>query len=174
VVTNFATMQSERLTLTAISLGDLAEFHALHSDPAVYEHAPEARHPDLAYSESVIGTYVDDWSRWGLGYWTVRSRQDAGSYLGCAGVRRNEVNWNIYYRFVPAGWGHGYAAEVIRVAAACAEAVEPGAQLQAVMRPWNPASRRVAEKLGLVFCGEQLDHDGVAELVYQGAAADLA
>jgi RimJ/RimL family protein N-acetyltransferase len=51
--------------------------------------------------------------------------------------------------------------------------IEPGALLQAVMRPSNLASRRVAERLGMVFCGAQPDHAGIADLVYQQFAREL-
>ena len=166
---SFRQMRTPRLELTAVSMGDLGEFHTLHSDPALYQHAPLARHPDLVHSQSVLEGLIEDWDTRELGYWTVRS--GAGSYLGCAGVRWSIVNWNVYYRFGNAAWGNGYADEVIRVAASCAETIEPGATLQAVVRPWNHASRRVAERLGMVRCGEQ-DNDG-RELIYQVAAVDV-
>jgi RimJ/RimL family protein N-acetyltransferase len=171
-MSRFAEIRTERLYLTAISMADLDDFHTLHSNPDVYQHTPLGRHPDRAYSESVIETFVDDWARWHLGYWSVRL-PDTADYIGCAGVRRNEVNWNVYYRFAPRVWGHGYAAEVIRAAGPFAEAIEPGAVLQAVMRPWNEASQRVAERLKMTFCGKQLDYEGIDELVYQIQAADL-
>jgi len=171
-VTSFTEVATARLLLTAVAMTDLDEFHALHSDPAVFQDAPEARHPDRNYSESIIGTFVDDWARWGLGYWSARlagTRQ----YIGCAGVRRNEVNWNVYYRFTPVAWGQGYAIEVIRTAAPCAEAIEPGAILQAVMRRSNIASRAVAQRLGMTFCGSLPDHAGAEDLVFQLPAAEL-
>ena len=168
---SYRQLQTARLELTALSLDDLAEFHALHSDPALYQHAPLARHPDLAHSESVLNGLIEDWATRELCYWTVRSA--SGSYLGCAGVRRTAENWNVYYRFSVGAWGNGYACEVIRTAAECAEQLEPGATLQAMVRPWNHASRRVAERLGMQRCLEQADHNGVPELIYQIAAAEV-
>ncbi len=166
---SFAKIHTARLRLTAIAIADLAEVHALHSDPELYRHAPEAMHPDLAHSASVIDGLLEDWRVHGLGYWTVRL--PCGEFAGCAGVRRNEVNWNVYYRLMVTAWGNGYAEEVIRAAAPCVEAIEPGAVLQAVMRPHNPASEAVAKKLGMIFCGDQPDHDGVEQFIYQLPAA---
>jgi RimJ/RimL family protein N-acetyltransferase len=165
-------VETDRLSLRSVTEADLANFHALHSDPTLYEHAPEAMHPDLDHSRSVIAGYVADWQQHGLGYWSVRRRTD-NHYIGCGGVRRNEVNWNVYYRFRTAAWGNGYAVELIRTAAQCAEQVEPGGTLHAVIRPWNPASQAVARRLGMAYCGIQLDHAGVEELVYQLPAAAL-
>ena len=168
----FAELTTARLRLSAVALQDLDDFFALNTDPRVYQYEPEAMHPDRDHSESVIGLFVDDWARWELGYWSVRSLP-TGEYLGCAGVRRSEVDWNVYYRFHPTAWGNGYAAEVIRAAAPCAESVEPGAILQAEMHPDNLPSRRVAEGLGMTFCGEGQSVTGAPALIYQLPAAEV-
>jgi RimJ/RimL family protein N-acetyltransferase len=168
----FASVLTDRLSLTAVAAGDLTEFHALHSDPVLYRHAPEAMHPDEAHSASVMEGLGSDWAEHGLGYWSVRDRH-THRYLGCGGVRFSRVNYNVYYRLHASAWGHGYACEIVRAAAGCAYQLDPEAVLQAVMRPWNRASAAVAERIGMTFCGEQLDYQGVAELVYQGLAVDL-
>ncbi|MGX7679926.1 GNAT family N-acetyltransferase [Jatrophihabitans sp. DSM 45814] len=169
----FADLSTARLRLTAVAVADLADFHRLHSDPALYANEPEMRHPDLCHSRSVLDGLIEDWSVWGLGYWSVRDAA-TGRYLGCGGVRRNEVNWNVYYRLHLADWGHGYAVEILRLAAPCAAAVEVGAVLQATIRPQNGPSRRVAEKLGMIFCGIQDDVGGAKQTYYQLPAKDVA
>jgi RimJ/RimL family protein N-acetyltransferase len=177
-VPSFATITTERLQLTAVDEHDLADFHALHSDPDLFRHAPEAMHPDLDHSRSVLECLAADWASVGLGYWSIHDGS-TGNYLGTGGVRRGSYRgqpadtWNIYYRLAIQAWGHGYAAEVIRAAAPCAETIQPGALLQAMMRPWNSASVGVAKQLGMTFCGSQLDHGGIEELVYQLPAADV-
>ena len=172
---SFVELRTSRLYLTAVSMVDLDDFYDLHSDPELYEHAPQAMQPDAEHARSVIEGYEHDWASVGLGYWTIRTL--GCEYLGTGGVRRGAdtgATWNVYYRLKKSAWGHGYAAEVIRAAAPCAEGLEEGAILQAVMRPWNPASEAVARKLGMAFCGSQLDHADVEELVYQIPAADLS
>jgi RimJ/RimL family protein N-acetyltransferase len=175
----FVQMRTPRLLLTAVAMADLAEFHALHSDPELYQHSLEALSPDVEHSRSLIEGYESDWAEVGLGYWTVRNPE--GVYLGCAGVRRGGSSsgpsdsrlggpagsWNVYYRLHKSAWGHGYAAEVIRLAAECVEVIEPGAVLQAAIRPANAASAAVAEHLGMIFCGSQLDYAGTEDLIYQ-------
>jgi RimJ/RimL family protein N-acetyltransferase len=181
---SFLEMRTPRLLLTSVDMADLDDFHALHSDPDLYQHSPEAMNPDIEHSRSVIEGYEADWARTGLGYWSIRATD--GSYLGCGGVRRDGLRgspegrggdrgetWNVYYRLKKIAWGHGYAGEVVRVAARCAETIEADAVLQAVMRPCNQASEAVAKKLGMTFCGSQFDAGGTEELVYQLPAAEF-
>lgn len=169
---DYTELLTSRLRLAAVTIEDLDQFHELHSDPDTYGDEPEAMHPDRAHSRSLIETFITDWASWKLGYWSVRLRE-TGDYIGCAGVRRNDENWNVYYRLTPSVWGNGYAAEVIRAAADCAEQIEPGALLQAVMRTWNTKSERVAEQLGMAYCGSYPDYGGIEDLIYQLPAAQV-
>jgi RimJ/RimL family protein N-acetyltransferase len=176
---SFVDTRTDRLHLTAVAMADLKDFHALHSNPALYQHAPDARHPDIAYSQSVLEGFEQDWMSVGLGYWTIRPT-GSSKYLGTGGVRRGSYRgclvdtWNVYYCLAPDARGRGYAQEVIAAAAGCVKQIEPGAVLQALMRPWNVASEAVAKKLGMTFCGSQHDHAGIEELVYQLPAADFS
>ncbi|UQX86758.1 GNAT family N-acetyltransferase [Jatrophihabitans telluris] len=168
---HFAALRTDRLQLDAVAMTDLDDFHRLHSDPATYEHAPHVRHPDVEHSRTVLQEWIEDWLLVGLGYYSVRSI--SGDYLGCGGVRRNQVNFNVYYRLFPHAWGHGYAQEIIRASGPLAERIERGAILQAVIRPVNVASIAVVERLGMIACGRQLDYTGAEQLVYQLPAAEL-
>jgi RimJ/RimL family protein N-acetyltransferase len=171
-VDSFVSMRTARLRLDAVSVIDLQHFHLLHSDPETYRHAPEAQHPDLEHSASVLDGYLQDWSERQLGYWSVRDPA-TNQYLGCGGVRHDGTGWNVYYRFFPAVWGHGFATELIRAAAPCAELLDPGAVLHAAIRPWNSASIAVAERLGMTRTHLRLDPGEVAEWVYEAEARDL-
>lgn len=163
---------TERLELAAVTVEDLPDFHRLHSDPRTYLHAPESRHPDLAHSASVLEGCIEDWTTRGLGYWSARDRQ-TGDYLGCGGVRDSGEVWNVYYRFFPSAWGRGLATELVREAGPRAHSIDHNAVLQAVIRPWNQASRRLAERLGMQLTHERVDPAGVTELVYQLPASEF-
>jgi RimJ/RimL family protein N-acetyltransferase len=158
--------------LTAVTMDDLEEHFALHNDAATFVHEPDRRHPDRDYTRSVLEELVQDWTEHHLGYWTVRLRLD-DSYLGCGGVRRSTDLWNVYYRLKPAAWGHHYAGEIVRAAAPCAEKIEPGALLQAAVRPTNARSESVVTRIGMTFCGRQPDETGATQLIYQIPAADV-
>ncbi len=171
-----------RLRLDAVALDDLAAFHALHTDPDLYRHAPQARHPDLEHSRSVLEGYVHDWDIDGIGYYSARLRPVAGQaaggdpevYLGCGGLRATSGYYNVYYRVHSRHQGHGFATDIVRAAARELAAREPDALIQAAIRPWNGASRRVADKLGLQFCLSQPDLAGIEQVLYQASARRVA
>lgn len=170
---DFTDVRTARLRLTALSPADLEDFHRLHHDPALYEHAPHRRHPDLAHSAAVLEGLVADWEADGLGYWLVRPG-GGGPVIGCAGVRRNPWSWNVYYRFDRSAWGRGYAVEVLRAAAAAAAELDPAAELQAEVRPGNDASAATARRLGLLFGGTHPDVAGDPHWIFSAPATAVA
>ena len=58
---------------------------------------------------------------------------------------------DIYYRFTPASWGHGLAAELVTAARAGAAAAAPDAPVVAYLLDHNAGSRKVAERSGLTL-----------------------
>jgi len=70
----------------------------------------------------------------------------------------NEVhtNWqdqdvlNLYYRFMPSAWGQGYATEMAQTAVHFAQTYLPQLPIIARIRDENVASKRVAERVGLL------------------------
>lgn len=166
-MTEFRRVETERLVLTAVAEGDLAELHALHADPRVWTHLPSGVHADEARTRQDLDAYRADWERDGLGYWTVR-RPD-GTFVGIGGVRcvRGAV-WNVYYRLSPEHQGHGYASEVVTAARAAATAAAPERPLVAYLLDHNEASRRTAERCGLheVWRGPDREVPGGTRLVF--------
>ncbi len=96
--------------------------------------------------------------------------------LGVGGVQRQRTrNWNLYYRFAPETWGHGYATELGRAALDAAHACDDSVAVIAWILSGHAASRRVAERLGLVDRGPQVDpSDGVTRLAFTDRDVVLA
>src|SRR5947208_15206905 len=112
---SFVELRTSRLYLTAVSMVDLDDFYDLHSDPELYEHAPQAMQPDAEHARSVIEGYEHDWESVGLGYWTIRTL--GGGYLGTGGGRRGAgtgATWDVCDGSQAAGVGTRDAAEVGR------------------------------------------------------------
>jgi RimJ/RimL family protein N-acetyltransferase len=149
---------TSRLRLDAVVPADLDELFALMSDAGTWAHLPSGRHTSPEQTTAGIEHSAGHWARDGLGYWTARLRDDAsvpglgpGAVVGTGGcaLRVGTTWWNLYYRFTPAAWGQGLAAELVPTAIECAHAVAPDRPVVAVLLEHNVESRGRAERAGL-------------------------
>ena len=158
----FAHVRTARLQLDAVTLDDVAEHHALLSDPAVWAHLPSGVHTERAQTVATLERGVEQWQRAGLGYWTARLRPDlpahqvppgleAGAFVGTGGctVRAGTTWWNLYYRLTRAAWGHGLAAELVAAALDAARTTDPDLPVIAYLLEHNVESKERAERSGL-------------------------
>jgi RimJ/RimL family protein N-acetyltransferase len=145
---NLRTHRTSRLDLRAITDADIDIVYRLNSDPRVWSHFPSGVHTSRDRTAALIATFVDAWTRDGLGYWTVRPR--GGHFVGVGGcMKKDDVAWNVYYRFQPEAQGNGYATELVLAAIAAAHEVRPELPVCAFLLEHNVASQKVAEKSGL-------------------------
>ena len=181
----FRHVQTPRLRLDAVVPDDLDEHFALMSQPGVWTHLPSGRHTRPSRTLEGIRHSVGHWERDGLGYWTARLRVDLpGSGLGAGDVggtggcalRVGTTWWNLSYRFTPAAWGHGLAAELVTAALDCARAVDPDRPVIAYLLEHNLRSRARAERAGLslVWRGPDVGNPdpGAVRLVYADRPLD--
>lgn len=167
---------TDRLDLRAAAANDLGELYALHADPRVWEHLPSGVHTSQEQTASDLAEFQADWDRDGLGYWTVRRRDDA-RFVGIGGVRlRPSGVWNLYYRIAPEHHGHGYATEIAEAALKAAAAVRGDVPVIALLLEHNTPSRRVAERSGLrrVWRGPDADLPDSIRLLYADRKLDEA
>jgi RimJ/RimL family protein N-acetyltransferase len=157
-MTDLRHLRTARLRLDAVVPGDLDELYALMSDVGTWAHLPSGRHTAHEQTAAGIEHSVGHWARHGLGYWMARLRDDAsvpglgsGAVVGTGGcaVRVGTTWWNLYYRFTPAAWGTGVAAELVTAAIECAQAVAPDRPVIASLLEHNVESRGRAERSGL-------------------------
>lgn len=157
---------TQRLVLSAVSAEDVDALHELYADPRGWEHAPAGRHEDRRQTEEVVRAAVEQWEREGLAYWVARE-QATGRLVGTGGARRDaDGAWNLYWHVHADARGRGYALELGRAALEAARARDPEAPVVARIRSEHLASRRVAERLGLVAAAERRDADGVVRIAY--------
>jgi RimJ/RimL family protein N-acetyltransferase len=143
--------RTARLDLHRPTRGDLAEVHAILSDPAVWTHYPSLRVTDPAQTVRFLRTRTEGWERDGLGTWIVRER-DADAVVGFGGCGvAHDAFWNLGYRFSPAVQGRGYATEMALQAIERARAHRPDLPVVAYLVEHNRASAAVAEKAGLAL-----------------------
>ncbi|ONI87187.1 hypothetical protein ALI22I_22285 [Saccharothrix sp. ALI-22-I] len=157
-----AELRTERLTLRRPAAHDVIAVHAIHSDPAAYEHNPSdalRTHDEAAH---LLRRWMAHWHDFDFGYWVVRPL-DSQRPVGFCGVKFTEMDdrraLNLFYRFSTASWGQGVATEAARAVVRWAREHLPEYPVVARVRPANTASQRVALKAGLTRA-EHLDRPG--------------
>ena len=139
-------IETERLVLRPIGLGDLDEFAALHADPEVTRFV---RPLDRAAAKERLVLAEREWIEQGYGMLAVLDRADE-RFLGRAGLKywsqfeETELGWILRRD----AWGHGYATEAARACIEWAFAELEMPYLTAMISPGNLRSVRVAEGLG--------------------------
>jgi RimJ/RimL family protein N-acetyltransferase len=153
----FDRRRTARLLLRRPVSGDLDWMTALHSDPLNYEHAPDRAHaPEQA--RALSQSLLDAWEADRVGYWIAEPAVEIEGIescrIGMTGVRPSSLAgrpcFNLYFRFVVAVRGHGFAAEASREALAVAAVIDPSCPVVVRTRAANVPAQRLAEALGLI------------------------
>jgi len=158
-------LTTERLLLRRWRAVDREPFAALNADAEAMRHfpAPLARADSDALAER-IAAHVDAHG-WGL--WALELRA-TGAVIGFTGLARAtfkapftpavEIGW----RLTPTAWGHGYATQAARAAAAFAFAFLGIDELVSFTAAANARSRAVMERLGMTRDpADDFDHPAV-------------
>ena len=154
-------LETERLTLRALTDADREPFAAMNADPRVMEHFPAPM--DREASDGFVDRILQRWEEEGMGLWAVERRDD-GRFLGFTGLVLErgmpfspvvEIGW----RFGPAAWGSGYATEAARAALRFGFEVLGLEEIQSWTVPANAPSRRVMERIGMTHDpADDFDH----------------
>jgi RimJ/RimL family protein N-acetyltransferase len=127
------------------------------------------------YAPTMAARWLQQWQDDGFGYWDV-TLPEQERVLGFGGVRqyvwRERDILNLYYRFTPGAWGHGYATEVARAAVTLARTYLLQWPVVARVRAINTPSVRVAERSGLRRAPELDDDHLIFALGWPETGAD--
>lgn len=140
-------IETERLRLRPMEIGDLDEFVALHADPEVTEFI---RPLDRTAAEERLRRDEVEWRERGHGLLAMLDRK-SGAFLGRCGLKHwpqfgeTELGWVLRRD----AWGHGYATEAARVCLEWGFAEFDVPYLTAMINPDNVRSIRVAERLNM-------------------------
>lgn len=104
----------------------------------------------------ILQTIIESYQQAPLALWVVAEKTSRQTIGLCGFMPRNRGESNdpeLAYRFLPEAWGRGFGTEA---AAACLNLAlrQPSVQrVIAHIEPANFASKRVAVKIGLEYCG---------------------
>lgn len=140
-------IETDRLLLRPMELGDLDEFFALHAEPDVTRFI---RPLDREAARERIQRDEREWQDRGHGMLAILDRE-SGAFLGRCGLKywsqfeETELGWVLRR----SAWGQGYAAEAARSCVEWGLSEFDVPYLTAMINPENTRSIRVAERLGL-------------------------
>jgi RimJ/RimL family protein N-acetyltransferase len=140
-------IETKRLMLRPLRIGDLQEFFALQDHPDVLRFVRSLDRPE---PRDWLQEAEREWEERGYGMFAVLNRAD-GRFIGRAGMKywpqldETELGW-VFRRDA---WGHGYATEAARACrdwGFCSLSVP---YLTAMIQAANDRSAAVARRLGL-------------------------
>jgi len=142
-------LQTERFTLREYRRADFDAFAGHLMDPESSAHLGSSdRHAAWRIFSSQAGLWLLD----GAGWWAVEDRH-TGQLVGNVGAffreesTTMEIGWNTYRAF----WGKGIAIDAAAAVLNYAFEVRGEPAVRALITPANHSSRRVAERLGMIY-----------------------
>ncbi|WP_436501927.1 GNAT family N-acetyltransferase [Actinokineospora sp. HUAS TT18] len=141
-------IRTDRLVLREPTMADLPAMVAVHTDPGATVFEPEGpRTPEQCHVQ--LTNWIQRWATDGHCYWIILTD---GGPIGFGGIglceRDGEPYLNLYFRFTPSAWGHGYATEMATAALDLAARRRPDLPVWIVTAAENQRALRIAEKFG--------------------------
>lgn len=101
------------------------------------------------------------WRKYGFGRWAI---EHDGTLIGFGGLTHKEKEVNISYHLHPDAWGKGFASELVAEALSVAFGTLAAQRVIGLVRPANPASRRVLQRAGF-FQEAEVQLDGAPTML---------
>lgn len=157
--------ETERLYLREIVETDAEEAFELNSDPEVLRYTGDEPFESIEQAAEFLRNY-SHYKTYGFGRWAVIRKEDE-AWLGWCGLKFNpETNeHDLGFRFKKKYWSKGYASEAAKECAKLAFDKFGFSELVGNVMQSNVASKKVLEKMGMVFI--QKDLSSVCELKYK-------
>lgn len=160
-------LETRRLLLREMTEADAENLFALNQNPNVTRYI--LGEPPLTTREqalAILRERVFPQYAHGLGRWACIEKS-SGDFIGWCGVKHvpEEGEYDLGYRFFEQHWGKGYATEAASAVCEFARRQLHGKRVVGKAMLDNRASRRVLEKIGLVFEGD-VEEEGCQLAVY--------
>jgi ribosomal-protein-alanine N-acetyltransferase len=160
-------LDTPRLLLREMTEDDAGNLFTLGQNPNVTRYI--VGEPPLTTREqalSILRERVFPQYAAGLGRWACIEKR-SGEFLGWCGVKHvpEDGEYDLGYRFLEQHWGKGYATEAASAVRDFARRELAGKRVVGKAMLDNAASRRVLEKIAMVF-ERTIDEEGALVAVY--------
>jgi RimJ/RimL family protein N-acetyltransferase len=149
-------LETERLFMRPVTADDAEALHRLHTDPLVVELIMQGRPLTREESDVRLNLYLEEWERYGYGFWMVYLRENNGdlTFVGRAGLRRyDETDVEVGICLFGFSSGKRSAGESLRAVIEFGFKRLPHSRLVCVVRPSNVRSQKAMVRLGFSFIG---------------------
>jgi [ribosomal protein S5]-alanine N-acetyltransferase len=145
-------IETSRLWLRPLALTDLDDLASIYSDSEVMKYRVQS---EPAYKEQTLlnlESYLLHWRQYGFGRWATIYKASQ-QFIGHCGLEHvaslNEIELN--YLIAREYWGQGLATEAAMALLRYGWETLQLKRLVAISKPENFASRRVMEKIGMLY-----------------------
>ena len=150
-------LETERFRLREFHPDDAAVKYHLNADPEVIQYTGNKPFASIEETRSFLERY-EDYQKNGFGRWWCVSKS-SDEIVGWCGLKREDGEVDVGYRFFKKYWGQGIATETAK---ACVEFGFRSLNIDRIVGralKANPASIRVLEKIGLLYWKEEWIED---------------
>ncbi|MBP1131614.1 RimJ/RimL family protein N-acetyltransferase [Serratia sp. PL17] len=144
---------SARLLMRPPVADDLARFYAIFGDPDTQRFNPAGPIASEAQAQQALAERIENWQHHGYGSWAIARLERPEWVIGFGGISWRPLGAqrtvNLGYRFDTQVWGGGLATELAQASLEFGFEHLRLAEISAIVREKNLASRRVLEKAGL-------------------------
>jgi len=155
---------TSRLVLRRPRRSDEAFLIDLFGRHELVAHRPDPTPDPPEVSVQRLVRDIAHWDEYGFGRWAAEAE---GKLVGFGGVTVSKEfdGLNLSYHFHPDSWGNGYATELVQEALDLAFRSLKADRVIGLVRPANPASRRVLERTGFTF-EREVELHGAPTMLY--------
>jgi len=146
-------VETERLTLRRLEIGDAAFILGLLNDPSFLRFIGDKGVRTLDDAREYISSGpIASYERFGFGLY-LTARKDDDVPIGICGLLKRDslMDVDVGFAFLPRFWSKGYALEAASAVMAHGRNVLGLTRIVAITSPANEASIRLLEKLGMRF-----------------------
>lgn len=157
-------LETKDLILRELNLSDAQNFYSLNLNPNVIKYTGDLAFKSVQEAEDFLKNY-QDYKINGYGRWAV-IHKNSNKFIGWCGLKFEDGQTNIGYRFFEDEWNKGYATQS---ALACLNYGFEQLNLKCIIgkaMKENAASIKVLQKIGLKY-EKDIDFNGQAGVIYK-------